>query len=220
MTLEESYQATSSKTLALWQANPGFGESRAERYDPHRLAIASGIKPVLTERVQTLMTELHELVAHDPAADAMPLASFHLTFLPITQPIYEGLPDTADLEALWQPYQGRPLVVRDLRLVALPSQLLLAGVVDEDTKVLREQFCADVLNSRWRDLILARHANSPLPAPFWHSTLLRYQAERLPPALRDFFARHRSSRFGSLEGLLQLCLVNYNWSFQQEISSK
>lgn len=217
MSLEENYQAISDNTLRLWQANLGCGETRPERYDPLRLAIASGIRPVLTDQVQTLLAELHDLTARDPAADAMPADSFHLTFLPITMPIYEEDPDTTDLEALWQPYKGTPLVVRELRLVALPSQLLLAGIVDDDTKVMRERFCADVLNSRWRELLIRRHANSPLPAPFWHSTLLRYQAERLPQQLRDFFARHRSSRFGSLEAELQLCLVNYNWSFQQEI---
>jgi hypothetical protein len=57
-----------------------------------------------------------------------------------------------------------------------------------------------------------RHANSPLPAPFWHSTLLRYNADFLPAELRQFFLERQDIDFGEIAGELTLAKINYNWT--------
>ncbi|MRS16596.1 hypothetical protein GJV06_17050 [Enterobacteriaceae bacterium RIT691] len=222
MTLDALYLTTNQKTKNHWQAHPDSGKVKPPAYDRQKLAIACGIKPLLPDKVRQLLAELNALAASDPRVDLMPVDSFHLTFLPITLPLYNAHdrpPETDDLQALWQPFRHQPLTVSELRLVALPAQLLLAGIPDAQARVQRDDFSATLLKTRWQEALRARHTNTPLPAPFWHSTLLRYQAEQLPQALRDFFIERESLRFGEISAPLRLNLVNYNWSFQREIGA-
>ncbi|MDK9606801.1 hypothetical protein [Lelliottia wanjuensis] len=215
--LQNVYSATNQKTLSLWRENPGIGEIRTERYyDPGKLALATGIRPKVPAPVAGLIRELAALVQGDRLADMLPVSSVHFTFLPLTLPLYEEnepLPAKAgQLEDIWREYQGKHIVIRHLRLVALPGQLLLAGIPDDPAIAMRQSFCESVLKSQWKEELLQRHAGSPLPAPFWHSTLLRYSAQFLPEALRDFFARHQAVDFGEVSGELVLARVNYNWT--------
>jgi hypothetical protein len=96
--------------------------------------------------------------------------------------------------------------------VALPSQLLLAGIPDEPAIAMRQSFCEKILASSWKNELLVRHANSPLPAPFWHSTLLRYNADFLPAEVRQFFLERQGIDFGDVAGELTLAKINYNWT--------
>lgn len=215
--LQNAYSATNQNTLALWRENPAIGEIRKERYyDPDKLALATGIQPSLPEPVVCLIRELEQRTEGDPLADVLPVSSVHFTFLPLTLPLYEekeSLPEkTEQLTDIWREYQGKHIVIRQLRLVALPSQLLLAGIPDDPAIALRQSFCESVLNSQWKDELLLRHTGSPLPAPFWHSTLLRYNAAFLPTQLREFFVRHQAVDFGDASGALALARVNYNWT--------
>lgn len=57
-----------------------------------------------------------------------------------------------------------------------------------------------------------RHAGRALPAPFWHSTLLRYGAAFLPEPVRAFFFKHQAATFGDVAGELTLVKTNYNWT--------
>ena len=184
VSLSALYEATSERTLAAWQQVPDCGE---------------------------VMQNAH----YDPLADCMPASGLHFTFLPVTLPLYEKgqRPQELDaLRALWQTWDGQTTRIRGLRLVALPGQLLLAGIPDEASQRARQTFCETLLSSPWRDSLLARHKTTPLPPPFWHTTLLRYRAQCLPVPLRRFFIQERNRRYGDVAGPLILGLVNYNWT--------
>ncbi len=96
--------------------------------------------------------------------------------------------------------------------MALPGQLLLAGIPENPAIALRHSFCEKVLESDWKNELLLRHHGSALPAPFWHSTLLRYNAAFLPATLRQFFLKRQDIDFSDVTGELILARVNYNWT--------
>lgn len=214
--LSALYEATSERTLVAWQKAPDCGEVMQQAYyDPHKLALASGIQPVPSADIASLRHQLAELVRNDALADVMPADGLHFTFLPLTLPLYtatEQPENMASLLELWHRWRQSKVHIRELRLVALPSQLLLAGIPDEQSLRARQQFCDALLASPWRNHLIDRHAHTPLPAPFWHTTLLRYRAQYLPPSLRRFFLANRQQRYASVEGTLKLAQVNYNWT--------
>lgn len=215
--LDTLYRATNDKTVALWQQESGIGEVMSgEYYHPRKLALAAGLQPSMPPALRALFDAVRQLSAEDALADLLPTEAFHFTFLPITPPLYEeddALPeDIAPLLRLWQNYQGQRVTIKGLRLVALPGQLLLAGVPDAQAITARQRFCEEVLASPWREALLARHKKTPLPAPFWHSTLLRYRAQRLPASLQRYFLQAQHARYGDLSGELKLAQVNYNWT--------
>ncbi len=125
----------------------------------------------------------------------------------------EPLPEKVEeLTKIWTEFDAERIVIRDLRLVALPSQLLLAGIPDNPAIAMRQSFCEQVLNSQWKKELQLRHSGSPLPAPFWHSTLLRYGADFLPAPVRQFIIERQAVNFGDVSGELKLARVNYNWT--------
>ena len=217
MSLPDVYRATNANTLAMWEENAEIGDVRKENYyDPVKFALATGLQPPISVPVSRLLDELKKLTGDDPLADTLPAQGFHFTFLPLTQPLYkvdEPLPAKVEqLRTIWAEYQAKKIVIRNLRLVALPSQLLLAGIPDEPAIAMRQSFCEKILASSWKNELLVRHANSPLPAPFWHSTLLRYNAEFLPAVVRQFFLERQNIDFGDVAGELTLAKINYNWT--------
>lgn len=214
--LSALYEATSERTLVAWQKVPDCGEILQQAYyDPHKLALASGIQPPLPTAVASLRQQLAIRVSDETLADVMPADGLHFTFLPITLPLYsaaEPPENMASLLTLWQRWRQHTVRINELRLVALPDQILLAGIPDEKSQQARQQFCDALLASPWRNHLIDRHAHTPLPPPFWHTTLLRYRAQYLPPSLRHFFLANRQQRYGSVEGTLKLAQVNYNWT--------
>jgi hypothetical protein len=214
--LAHIYYNTNQQTMKEWRNHPHIGDVKPGYYDYIKLAVTSGIKPPLTGPIAQLFNDIEEQLKNDPLADLLPRAGFHFTFLPLTLPLYtenQRLPGKARrLLDIWHDYDAKNLHLRELRLIALPSQLLLAGIPDDSNVVMRRTLCEKVLDSPWRDELLARHSSSPLPAPFWHSTLLRYNAAFLPEIMRTFFRNNRSRRFGDVSGELQLAMVNYNWT--------
>ncbi|RVU72614.1 hypothetical protein [Pantoea dispersa] len=217
ISLQTRYRSANENTIALWAKNAGIGNIREENYyDPVKLALAAGIKPSVSLPVLRLIDELQRLTLADPLADTLPAQGLHFTFLPLTLPLYnvnEPLPaKAAQLTTIWQEFAAKKIVIRDLRLVALPSQLLLAGIPDTPAIAMRQSFCDKVLDSDWKKELLMRHGNSPLPAPFWHSTLLRYSAEFLPAVLRQFFYERQDINFAEVAGELMLAKTNYNWT--------
>ncbi|EKM6429059.1 hypothetical protein ACLE0P_002766 [Cronobacter sakazakii] len=217
LSLQEMYRAANEKTLAIWAKNAGIGEVREENYyDPLKLALATGIQPTVPVKVSRLLCELQQLTQDDPLADILPAHGFHFTFLPLTQPLYhvnEPLPAKVEqLTTIWTQFDTKKIIIRNLRLVALPGQLLLAGIPENPAIALRQSFCDKVLESDWKNELLLRHHGSALPAPFWHSTLLRYNAAFFPATLRQFFLKHQGMDFGDVTGELTLARVNYNWT--------
>lgn len=217
MSLPNMYRATNVNTIAMWEKNGGIGEVREENYyDPLKLALATGIQPPMSSYVSRLIDELQQLTGDDPLADTLPTHGFHFTFLPLTLPLYnvnEPLPAKVEqLTNIWSGYNAKKIVIRNLRLVALPSQLLLAGIPEEPAIAMRHSFCEKVLESRWKNELLTRHTGRALPAPFWHSTLLRYSAAFLPVAVRQFFFERQEIDYGDVAGELTLARINYNWT--------
>ena len=217
MSLPDVYRSTNANTLAMWKENAGIGEVRKENYyDPVKFALATGLQPPISVPVLRLLDELKKLTGDDPLADTLPAQGFHFTFLPLTQPLYkvdEPFPaKIEELRTIWAEYEAKKIVIRNLRLVALPSQLLLAGIPDDPAIAMRHSFCEKILASSWKNELLVRHANSPLPAPFWHSTLLRYNADFLPTEVRQFFIERQNIDFGEVAGELTLAKINYNWT--------
>lgn len=215
--LQKMYLSANENTIAMWLKNAGIGKAREENYyDPLKLALAAGIKPPVSGSVSHLIEELKRLTKDDPLADTLPTQGFHFTFLPLTLPLYnvnEQLPEKMEqLTNIWTEFHAKKIVLKDLRLVALPSQLLLAGIPERAAIELRQSFCEKVLDSHWKKELLMRHTGSPLPAPFWHSTLLRYSAAFLPVTVRQFFIERQALNFGNVAGELILAKVNYNWS--------
>ncbi len=192
VSLQNTYLSANENTIAIWAKNVAIGEIREEKYyDPLKLALAAGIQPPVPACVSRLIGELKQLTKDDPHADILPTQGFHFTFLPLTLSLYkvnELLPAKVhQLTNIWTEFHAKKIVIRDLRLVALPSQLLLAGIPDSPAIDMRQSFCEKVLDSHWKNELLMRHTDSPLPAPFWHSTLLRYNAAFLPVTMRQFF---------------------------------
>ena len=217
LNLPDIYRSTNARTLGMWEKIAGTGEIKKEHYyDPTKLALATGIQPFMSTSVSRLIDQLEHLTRDDRLADTLPKQGFHFTFLPLTLPLYDlnaPLPEKVrQLTNIWAGYRGKKIVIRNLRLIALPNQLLLAGVPDELAIALRQSFCEQVLESEWQNELRMRHSNSPLPAPFWHSTILRYGADYLPLAVRQFFFAHQDRDFGEAAGELTLARINYNWT--------
>lgn len=217
LSLQEIYRSANEKTAAIWAENAGIGKIKEEKdYDPVRLALSSGIQPPVSFYVSRLIGELQQLTKDDPLADVLPAAGFHFTFLPLTLPLFnenDPLPEKVDeLMPVWAEFDAKKIVISDLRLVALPAQLLLAGIPDSTALAMRQAFCEQVLDSHWKNALQMRHTRSPLPAPFWHSTILRYGADFLPASLRQFFTERQTMNFGDVAGELKLARVNYNWT--------
>lgn len=217
MSLQNLYRSTNENTAAIWAENAGIGEiKRGNYYDPVKLALASGIQPRVSTEVSRLIGGLQQLIKDDPLADVLPEKGFHFTFLPLTPPLFnenEPLPQKVEeLTKIWTGFDAERIVIRDLRLVALPSQLLLAGIPDSPAIAMRQSFCEQVLDSHWKAELQTRHSGSPLPAPFWHSTILRYGADFLPASVRQFIIERLAVNFGDVAGELKLARVNYNWT--------
>jgi hypothetical protein len=215
--LQQLYGRTSEKTLANWATHVGIGRTRKEAfYEPHKLAITSGIQPVLTDPLHELLQELHELVQNDPLVDVMPFNGLHFTFFAITMPLYQphdiASPDPFLLDAFAEHAKNLRVTIRNLRLVALPNQLLIAGIPDVKSQVAKEAFAQQLLDSPWHEKLRERHGDIPLPPPFWHSTLLRYQADFLPARFRDYFRTRQLRNYGDVSAQAQLAFTNYNWT--------
>ncbi len=211
-----AYEVASARALAWWKRLGGSGKKRPAPFHPTRLAMTTGSYLGENARILGLHEELSEAIASDPLADLNPRAYLHFTFLALSVQAYAGksaLPGHARLrEAYERICQGHTFTVTRLRLVALPNALLLAGVADEATQERRGEFARAVLASNWRDRLEARYPDGVIPPVFWHSTLLRYHAEGVSPAVREFFARHRGEEFGRIRLPIRLMATSYNWS--------
>ncbi|WP_142524028.1 hypothetical protein [Raoultella ornithinolytica] len=219
--LEDIYNKTTEKTLFLWRHNPGPGKIKEKHYHPTKLALVTGITPDCPAQVQDLLSELTRLTQHDPLADVMRKGSFHITFLAITSDIYDHnlLPgNVSEITDLVYAMERTNISISSLRLIALPDQILLAGIPDKTSLLQRDSFTRNILKSSWAPLVHSRYGNIPLPPPFWHSTLIRYQAERLPESIRQFFYNHQSIYPINISAPLRLVITDYNWSNARDIT--
>ena len=219
--LARIYHQRTQETLRIWR-EPASAAAHTGFYPEDLKAIATGIQPMLTRPVRHLLAELSQQTRDDPLADTMQPDHFHLTFLAITPALYnqQHQPvNCASLQRIAAAYcLEQELTIRELRLVALPNQLLIAGIPDATDIARRAVFWDALQHSEWADLLRQRYKGSCQPPPFWHSTLLRYHARVLPDYLQRFFLVRSGQRYGEINGNIKLRLVSYNWSESEELA--
>lgn len=213
--IQKAYDDATRRTLEIWSSHPESGVVRSEPfYHPTRLAITSGNRA--GPAMAGLLSELKAVTQGDPLADVAPPDGMHFTFFPVTQALYdkpEDAPGTGELFAIFRKHcDGLIMHIRDLRLIALPDQLLLAGFPDEESQRVRQSLVDDLMKTPWAEKIRERFPHTEIPPIFWHSTLLRYSAQYLPEPLRVWFHENQHRNFGALSLPVRLVMTNYNWT--------
>lgn len=221
--VDAAYDEACRNTAGRWAIFPGTGNRRESAFHPTRLSLTSGNFLVAPAAVSELLLRLRQLAGDDPLADVIDPSCLHCTFLALCQPRFASiaeLPDLTELAAVFARHcQGKVMRLRNLRLVALPNALLLAGTPDDATDALRKAFAADLLGSGWAELLRGRYPDGVIPPVFWHSTLVRYQADFLPLPWREFFLAHRVSCFGKVILPIDLLATSYDWKIAVQLVS-
>lgn len=216
--LQNVYTNRSQETIQEWllELENNFNEKDVVFYPEKLLALTSGIQPELNPQIRVLLSDLRSLTNDDPLAEVMSEENFHMTFLAVTQSIYESYEDTADIADLIERFsliiRNSTLNVKELQLVALPNQLLLAGIPDSNSISLRQIFWNDLMSSDWQSKLQDRYPGKALPPDFWHTTIMRYKSKKLPPLVREYFLSNSDMRYGEIEGKIKLVLAPYNWN--------
>lgn len=216
--LQNVYTNRSQETIHEWllELENNFNEKDVAFYPEKLLALTSGIQPELNPQIRVLLSDLRSLTNVDPLAEVMSEENFHMTFLAVTQSIYESYEDTADIVDLIERFsliiRNSTLNVKELQLVALPNQLLLAGIPDSNSISLRQNFWNDLMSSDWQSKLQDRYPGKALPPDFWHTTIMRYKSKKLPPLVREYFLSNSDMRYGETEGKIKLVLALYNWN--------
>ncbi|MFU2317180.1 hypothetical protein [Rahnella sp. PCH160] len=213
--IQKAYDDATRRTLDEWNTHPDTGVIRTEPfYHPTRLAITSGNRA--GPDMAGLLSALETAANGDPLADVAPLTGMHFTFFCITQALYDKPEDAEGIAGLTDIFRkhcdGHTLHIQDLRLIALPDQLLLAGFPDEKSQRVRQSLVDDLMKTPWAEKIRERFPHTEIPQVFWHSTLLRYSAQYLPAPLRVWFLENQHKSFGSLSLPVKLVMTNYNWT--------
>ena len=213
--IHQAYESTTERTLELWNAHGETGAVRTEPfYHTTKLAITSGNRA--GGAMAGLLSDLTTAAQGDPLADIAPTDGMHFTFFAITQALYDRPEDADDLAGLADIFQqhcaGHVMQISELQLVALPNQLLLAGIPDGESLRVRQSLVEHLLATKWAGKIKDRYPDAAIPQIFWHSTLLRYSAEFISEPLRAFFREKRQQPFGSVSLPVKLVMTNYNWT--------
>lgn len=207
------YAQRTRKTLRLWHEHPDIGTIKAPKFHPTKLALTTG--DFVVSEIGEILDQLGSLAGHDDLADVASRETFHFSFLSISLPLFDSLKEIADLDALTSCFDeccaNHTFTVRALRLVALPDSLLLAGIPDDDSVERRAYFAERLLHTSWRGALEKRHDGGTIPPAFWHSTLVRYSAERLPERFREFFKANQNREFGDVTLPIRLFAANYSW---------
>ncbi|MCC3748592.1 hypothetical protein LLQ46_17225 [Rouxiella badensis] len=213
--IQQAYDNAQSRTEALWQKSADIGVRRATPFfHPALLCQTIAIKPPLNSKILALLAQLRQLTEGDSLAEVMSSEAIHFTYLAIGTQKYgpEKAQDISpDLLTIFeQCCADQPVHISGLRLLALADQILLAGFPDEHSYWRRQDLTARVLGSSVREEVLACHKGA-IPQVFWHSTLMRYNAERMPTALRQFVIDHIADDYGEVLSTLRLVLTDYRW---------
>ncbi len=214
--LHQAYEDVTQKTLKLWEKSAGCGVTRDEPfYPPTKLAISSGNRPALSPELLSLLGEMRACSRGDPLADPNPAAGVHFSFFPVTNALYDSVEEAQDRDEVATIFTrccaDHVMHISQLRLVALPDQILLAGLPDAHSQQVRQHFAGALLASKWAGKVRARYPNGDIPQPFWHSTLLRYNAQFMSSELRSVFLRFQNHDFGEVSLPVKLVMCNYNW---------
>lgn len=206
--------------MRLWAAHPDIGAIREPKFHPTKFALTSG--NFVSSEVGEILDPLLRLACGDDLADVANKETFHFSFLSISLPLFDSPKEIVDLDELTACFDeccaGQSFTVRDLRLVALPDSLLLAGVPDGGSIERRANFVKRLLQTSWRSALEERYAGGALPPAYWHSTLIRYHAERLPGKFREFFVANQDRNFGEITLPIRLFAANYSWKTSLALS--
>lgn len=214
--IHQAYENVTKKTLTLWEASAGCGHVRNEPfYHPTKLAFSSGNRPALSRDLLSLLCALQEVTKDDPLADLNPVDGVHFSFFPISNALYDNVEQVPERDEVRDIFTrccaGHVMHISQLRLVALPNQILLAGIPDARSLEVRQRLADALLASPWQDKVRARYPSGDIPQLFWHSTLLRYSADVVSPALHALFLRFQNHNFGEVSLPVRLVMCNYNW---------
>ncbi|GAB2954798.1 hypothetical protein [Hafnia psychrotolerans] len=214
--IHQAYNDVTQTTLARWERSDGCGSVRDEPfYHPTKLAFSSGNRAELRPDVLRLLSAMQEVTQDDPLADLNTASGVHFSFFPITNALYTRLEQSEEREAFTAIFSrccaGHIMHISQLRLVALPNQILLAGIPDARSLDVRKLFAEALLDSKWQDKVRARYPSGDIPQLFWHSTLLRYNAECVSPKLQALFLHFQNHDFGAISLPVRLVMCNYNW---------
>ena len=214
--IHQAYEKVTKNSLELWENPAGRGTSiKTPFYHPTRLAVSSGNRPHLSDPLLSLLMALNQVAQSDQLVDVNPPQGVHFSFFPITRDIYDHPQDVENIEQLQaiftQCCADHVMHISQLRLVALPNQILLAGIPDERSLQVRQRLAEALLASSWAEKVRARYPSGDIPQLFWHSTLMRYSAEVVSPEVREAFKRFRHVDFGEVTLPVRLVLCSYNW---------
>jgi hypothetical protein len=214
--IHQAYEKVTKNSLELWEAKAGSGTPiETPFYHPTKLAVSSGNRPHLCDSLLELLMALNQVAQRDPLVDVNPPQGVHFSFFPITRDIYGNPQDVEGIEQLQaiftQHCANHVMHISQLRLVALPNQILLAGIPDEQSLRVRQRLADALLDSPWCEKVRARYPSGDIPQLFWHSTLMRYSADVVSPQIREVFKRFQQIDFGEVQLPVQLVLCSYNW---------
>lgn len=214
--IHQAYEDVTQKTIKLWERSAGSTTIRdAPFYHPTKLAFSSGNRPALSRDLQLLLRTMQETTQGDVLADLNPVNAVHFSFFAVTNALYDSVEQAEgreEVEAIFtRCCAGHVMHISQLRLVALPNQILLAGIPDAQSLEVRKQLADALLVSSWGDKVRARYPSGNIPQLFWHSTLLRYSADAVSPELQALFLRFQNQDFGEVSMPVRLVMCNYNW---------
>ena len=221
--LDAEYTDMTARGLAAWASAPSAGERIPADPLRKRLGVTSGRLFAPSGALVDLHAALVSLATEDADVDVVPANSLHFTFLALAWDHYASaaeVPNTSQLRPLFAARtRDVPFRLEQLRLVAIPGALLLAGIPDHASATARAGLAADLMAADWAPHIAERYRGYPFPPRIWHTTLARSRRQFATPGMRALFAEYRDSAFDDLAlGPPWLVAANYNWAMIERIS--
>jgi len=213
--LDTLYLKTTQQSLVEWQLHPDPGAHVGHTHLTG-WGVAAGKKFQATGHLKWVLEALQQLASS--SVTPMKPENLHFTFLAIAKHIYAGPKDVPPLfaQAIAISKKYLPSVkmhISNLRLVALPNTVVLAGLPTEQLLEKRKEYVALMKNTDCWLEIEKFYGNLPIPPPFWHTTLLRCTTQRMPSRVREFFLSQQEACFDDL--ILEapeFCAMKSDWS--------
>ena len=223
--IESEYLQMTAQAEATWVDHPGTGKFTGLPVGYSKLGISIGSVYHPYDSLGSFLDLLEQASAEDTDLTLIPKASSHFTFLALAGHHWDSVSDLPqeidEIKAIVsESLSGFQWRLVGLRIVPGRNFLLLAGVPDQTTIELREKLARRLEASAWRPHIAARYEYQGFPFPplIWHTTLCRYQHERLSPRLRELYFQFKYSKFGNVElGTPTLRAINYDWTLSHQI---
>ncbi|MBT5960441.1 MAG: hypothetical protein HOG99_02815 [Gemmatimonadetes bacterium] len=216
--IEEAYAQTRSATLAAWAEHEGCGEPISAGFSKELLGVAVGQRFNHEGWLSELHARAKQCAASDTAMDVVPRDCLHFTFLALAKSEF-GSVDSLPLElsSAKEAYRSHvaalSFTMNRVRLLPLRNALVLAGVPDETSHRVRAEFASTLLGGPWSKHLRARYDGFEIPPTLWHTTLVRYESEFLPKAVRDLYHEFASQSIDRIViGTPILAAVTYNWT--------